>query len=70
MSEDRRTFLKEAGLAALGLGCGLPLVRGAFAITQHGSDREAQSSSRLDHPGITHINDFGDPGFLEGFRNK
>jgi molybdopterin-containing oxidoreductase family iron-sulfur binding subunit len=47
MIEDRRTFLKEAGLAALGLGCGLPLVRGAFAITQHGSDPEAQSSSQL-----------------------
>ena len=46
MSEDRRTFLKEAGCAVLGLGCGLPLVRNALAITQHGSNDNAQSSSQ------------------------
>ena len=46
MSEDRRTFLKEAGCAVLGLGCGLPLVRTAFAVTQQGSEENAQSSSQ------------------------
>jgi molybdopterin-containing oxidoreductase family iron-sulfur binding subunit len=46
MSEDRRTFLKEAGFAVLGLGCGLPLVRGAFALPQHGTEEDVQSSSQ------------------------
>jgi molybdopterin-containing oxidoreductase family iron-sulfur binding subunit len=46
MSADRRTFLKEAGCAVLGLGCGLPLVKTAFAVTQHGGDDNQLSASQ------------------------
>ncbi len=46
MSEDRRTFLKELGCAALGLGCGAPLVRTAFAAAQHDAEPEAQSANQ------------------------
>jgi Fe-S-cluster-containing dehydrogenase component len=47
MSEDRRTFLKEIGFAALGLGCGFPLVRAASsAAVQHGTDQGATSTSQ------------------------
>jgi molybdopterin-containing oxidoreductase family iron-sulfur binding subunit len=46
MSEDRRTFLKEVGFAALGLGCGFPLVRAAFGEAQHAAGQDAESSSQ------------------------
>jgi Fe-S-cluster-containing dehydrogenase component len=46
MSEDRRTFLKEVGFAALGLGCGFPLARAAFAANQHGTAQQAASASQ------------------------
>ena len=46
MSEDRRTFLKEVGCAALGLGCGLPVIRSAFAAVQQGEDEGAKPANQ------------------------
>ena len=46
MDADRRTFLKEASYAALGLGCGVPLLRAAFDTAQHAADEQAEPASQ------------------------
>jgi len=43
MDENRRSFLKRAGSAALGLGCGLPLVGTGCSSSSHGSGSEQPS---------------------------
>ncbi|MFG1690851.1 sulfate reduction electron transfer complex DsrMKJOP subunit DsrO [Gemmatimonadota bacterium] len=46
MDKSRRTFLKDAGAAALGLGCGFPLLTTACGGAEEGSAQEAASTSQ------------------------
>jgi len=46
MDESRRSFLKGAGCAALGLGAGLPLLRAALASSQAGEAGAAASATQ------------------------
>ena len=46
MGETRRSFLKQAGCAALGLSGGLPLLNAAFAASDHGAGHGAPSSKQ------------------------
>ena len=46
MDENRRSFLKKAGSAALGAGCGLPLLA-AGCDAKHGSAAEEPSADQL-----------------------
>jgi molybdopterin-containing oxidoreductase family iron-sulfur binding subunit len=47
MDETRRGFLKSAGSAALGIGCGLPLLSGGCRGLQEGAEHETSESSQL-----------------------
>ena len=46
MDENRRSFLKKAGCAAMGLGCGFPLLTAACTSSKGGSAHAASSSSQ------------------------
>ncbi len=47
MDKSRRRFLKDAGAAALGLGCGFPLLSTACTAMEEGSSQEGSSTSQL-----------------------
>ena len=47
MDENRRSFLKRTGCAALGLGCGVPLLSAGCGAGKKGSHHEADASSQL-----------------------
>ncbi len=44
MDENRRSFLKKAGSAGLGLSCGLPFLSGGCKSTHDSADEDASSS--------------------------
>ena len=46
MDKSRRSFLRDAGAAALGLGCGFPLLTTACGSGEEGSDHEGESTSQ------------------------
>jgi molybdopterin-containing oxidoreductase family iron-sulfur binding subunit len=46
MDESRRDFLKKAGCAAFGLGCGFPLLRGIATASEPGHGVEAATSTQ------------------------
>ncbi|MHC4695453.1 MAG: sulfate reduction electron transfer complex DsrMKJOP subunit DsrO [Planctomycetota bacterium] len=46
MDENRRSFLKRAGLTGLGLGCGFPVLEAAFGDSKEGSAATGASSSQ------------------------
>ena len=46
MDENRRSFLKKAGGAALGLGCGFPLLGAACRALEHDADAGGASPSQ------------------------
>ena len=47
MDENRRRFLKKTGYAALGLGCGFPLLGIGCSAERHGPEDEMPSASQL-----------------------
>jgi Fe-S-cluster-containing dehydrogenase component len=47
MDQKRRSFLKNAGCAALGLGCGFPLLGLGCSASKEGSDSDGSSTSQL-----------------------
>ncbi len=47
MDQKRRSFLKNAGCAALGLGCGFPLLGLGCSASKEGSGADGSSTSQL-----------------------
>ncbi|MBN1588221.1 MAG: 4Fe-4S dicluster domain-containing protein [Pirellulales bacterium] len=46
MDENRRNFLKKAGSAALGLGCGFPLLMAGCSTNGHSSEENSSSPNQ------------------------